>query len=152
MQKLPLDIIRDVVSGNKEAKEKLHKAFAEVSPIYKLLELKLVDISKGFAKIEFPYKRDFSRVGGILHGGIIMTVIDQVGGLAALTVNKGVNQVTMELKVNFLKPLSKETQPFIAIGEVVRTGRTTIVCQGKVFNAKNELCAVGLGTWYVFLQ
>jgi hypothetical protein len=43
------------------------------------------------------------RVGGVLHGGVIMAVLDETMGFAALTLNDGVGQVTVELKVNFLE-------------------------------------------------
>ncbi len=150
MENIPLKLIREIVSGKIDAKDILHEAFREKSPVYRLFNMRLLMIREGYAEIEFPYKEELSRIGGMLHGGAIMTVIDQVCGLAAMTVNKGVNQVTMELKINFLKPLTKETQPYTAVGEVIRAGRTTIVCEGKVFNAKGDVCAVGIGTWYVF--
>ena len=152
MDKLPLQLIREIITGNRDAEDILHEAFRQRSPVYRLFDMRLIEVAEGKAKIEFPYKEELSRIGGMLHGGAIMTVIDQVCGLAAMTVNKGVNQVTMELKINFLKPLTKETEPYVAVGEVIRAGRTTIVCQGKIFNSKGDICAVGIGTWYVFTK
>jgi acyl-CoA thioesterase len=148
IDEMPLKLIREIVKEG-GGTEIIQKAIWERSPIYRLLEMKIVSIREKYAEIIFPYKEMFSRIGGILHGGIIMTVLDQVGGLAALTVNDGTNQVTMELKVNFMKPLSIDNQPYRAIGEVIRSGRTTIVCISKIYDVKHDVCAVGLGTWYI---
>jgi acyl-coenzyme A thioesterase PaaI-like protein len=35
------------------------------------------------------------RVGGVLHGGVIMAVLDETMGFAALTLNDSVDQVTV---------------------------------------------------------
>jgi len=75
-----------------------------------------------------------------------MFALDSVGGLAIMPNNSGTDQVTLELKVNFLKPLKKG--PFRAIGREIRSGRTTSVAQAEMRDGDEDLCAVGLGTWY----
>jgi len=69
------------------------------------LEVKIISLEPGRAVIEIPYKQELTRRGKVLHGGMIMTAIDIAGGLAVLTVNDGVDQVTQELKINFLEPI-----------------------------------------------
>ena len=76
--------------------------------------------------------------------------LDTVGGLACMYNNPGVDQVTIALTVNFLKPLKKE--PFRAIGRELRSGKTTAVAEGEMRDGDNELCAVALGTWYKILR
>ena len=76
-----------------------------------------------------------------------MTAIDNACGLAVMTVNPGRDQVTMELKVNFLNQLKDGT--FHVQGSVVRAGRTAIVAEGEIRDSKGVLCAKGLGTWLV---
>ena len=87
------------------------------------------------------------RWGGIVNGGVIMTVIDLAIGLAVMTVNNGYNQYTAELKVNFLQPLKEG--PFTSIGRVIRKGRTLVVGEAEVFDSRNVLCAKGIGTWFI---
>jgi uncharacterized protein (TIGR00369 family) len=58
--------------------------------------------------------------------------------------------LTIELTVNFLKPLKKE--PFRAIGRELRSGRTTAVAEAEMRDGENELCAIALGTWYKILR
>jgi uncharacterized protein (TIGR00369 family) len=100
----------------------------------------------GYAELSFPFSQLVSRRGGIVHGGIISYALDTVGGLAAMTGNTGVNQVTLELKVNFLEPLRKD--PFKVSGKVLRAGRTIAACEVEVRDAEETLCAKGLATYY----
>lgn len=83
----------------------------------------------------------------MVHGGIIMYTLDNVCGIAVMTVNPGVDQLTMELKINFLEPLRKG--PFRATGKVVRAGGTFAVAEGEVRDSEGTLCAKGMGTWYM---
>lgn len=140
------EILREFAERGEDVIALLNE-FMSRSPLYRFIGLKILELKEGYVKASFPYKEELCRIGGLIHGGIIMTVIDYVAGLAVMTVNKGVNQATLELKVNFLKPLVKG--PFIAIGQVIKVGKRTIVAEGKIYDGDNELGAVGLGTWYI---
>jgi Uncharacterized protein, possibly involved in aromatic compounds catabolism len=74
-------------------------------PLLNFIGLEFVELGDGFVKARFPYKREILRRGGMVHGGVIMTVIDTVLGTAVMTVNDGIDQYTAELKVHFLEPL-----------------------------------------------
>ncbi len=129
--------------------EELNSIFKEISPMHRFLGIKILKLGKGYAETGYEYDERHSRVGGILHGGIVTALLDQTMGTSALTVNPGNNQVTLELKINFLKPMNSQNSPFRIVGEVIRAGRKTIVCQGKIIDNYNETCAVALGTWYI---
>ena len=118
-----------------------------IDPLFKLLEPKIVLVEPGRAVIEIPYKQELTRVGGVIHGGIIMTAIDITGGLAVLTVNDGTDQVTQELKINFLEPMYKG--PFRVEGRVVRKGGTIVVVQIEFRDADGKLGAIALGSWVI---
>jgi len=137
------------VLREKDGLKVLNEYMKKESPVQRLLEIEFVDVRPGYVKATFPFIEKFSRIGGMLHGGAIMTVIDHIAGMAALTVNEGINQVTIELKINFLKPLKPENQPFVVEGIVVKPGKNTIVSEGRVWDKNGELCAVGIGTWFV---
>lgn len=101
----------------------------------------------GSVELSFPLSENVTRWGGMVHGGVVMTALDNACGLAVMTVNPGKDQVTMELKVNFLEQLTDG--PFHALGRVIRSGRTTIVAEGEIRDSKGVLCAKGIGTWLV---
>jgi Uncharacterized protein, possibly involved in aromatic compounds catabolism len=87
-------------------------------PLLNFIGLEFVELGDGFVKARFPYKREILRRGGMVHGGVIMTVIDTVLGTAVMTVNDGIDQYTAELKVHFLEPLING--PFTVEGRVIR--------------------------------
>lgn len=107
---------------------------------------RVTELSQGRACAEFDMSPNVQRIGGVLHGGVIMAALDETMGLAALTLNDGVDQVTVELKVNFLSPGVKG--PFRVCGWVVRRGRRVVAVQGEVRDADGGLVAIALGTWY----
>lgn len=133
----------------KEHLQELNTIFARNSPMHKFLGLVIEKLHKGYAEATYKYSVEHSRIGGMLHGGIVTALLDQVMGTSALTVNPGNNQVTLELKINFLKPMARNNSPFKIIGKVIRVGRKTMVCEGKIVDKDGEVCAVALGTWYI---
>jgi uncharacterized protein (TIGR00369 family) len=126
--------------------QQVQEAF-ENDRIFRYVGFKVDKVESGSVQLSFPYSDNVTRWGGIVHGGVVMTALDNTCGLAVMTVNPGMNQVTMEFKVNFLEPLTDG--PFRVQGQVIRTGRTAIVAEGEIRDAKGVLCAKGIGTWLV---
>ncbi len=116
-------------------------------PIASHLGLRVIEIERGRVVTEFPYKRELTRPGGVINGGMICTAIDYTAGMAVLTVNDRDDQVTAELKVNFLEPM--KDGPFRVEAKVIRKGRTLVTVEARAFDANNKLCAIALGTWYL---
>ena len=127
--------------------EKANVFVWESEPLMAFIGYKLVEVSQGRACAEFGHSRNVQRVGGVLHGGVIAAVLDETLGMAVLTVNDGVDQVTVELKVNFLEP--GREGPYKVCGQVVRRGGRLVVAEGEVRDASGRLVAKALGTWYI---
>ena len=124
-------------------------AFSAENKLFERAGFKVVRVEDGYAEMTFPLSEDVKRRGNIVHGGIIMFAMDNTGGLAVMTRNEGNDQVTVELKANFLEPLRKS--PFRAVGRVVRAGRNIAVAEVDVFDSEGKLCAKGMGTWlYIY--
>ncbi|MCI2414103.1 MAG: PaaI family thioesterase [Candidatus Aramenus sp.] len=128
----------------------VHKILQHEEPFFKFLGLKVLEVREGFAKLELEYKDELTRRGRVLHGGVIMSSIDYAGGIATMTVNNGVDQVTQELKVNFLEPMYKG--PFTVEANVVRRGRTAVVVEIRFMDSEGRLGAIALGTWYILRE
>ena len=133
--------------GGADVQAEVQKAMTWNSELFRTVGYRIVKVGNGRAELSFPFSRAIARRGDIVHGGIIMYTLDNVCGIAVMTVNPGVDQVTMELKINFLEPLRKG--PFRATGKVVRAGSTVAVAEGEVRDADGMLCAKGMGTWYM---
>ncbi len=125
----------------------IQKLLEEGDPVFKYIGVKVLELKEGYSKIEIPYRKELCRRGNVMNGGVIMTSMDFAGGLATMTVNDGVDQVTQELKVNFLEPMYKG--PFVVEGKVVRKGKTTVVVEITFKDNEGRVGAIGLGTWYI---
>lgn len=92
---------------------------------------RLMKVEPGEVHIEFPFSHAITQQHGFVHAGIMTAVVDTACGYAASTLMSAESEVlTIEYKVNFLAP-AKGTE-FVAIGRVVKPGRTISVCTGEV--------------------
>ena len=70
-----------------------------------------------------------------MHAGALTTILDSACGYAAMTVAPDdCNVLTVEFKVNLLRPALAEE--FVAIGKVVKAGRTLTVCTAEVVGTR----------------
>jgi acyl-CoA thioesterase len=127
--------------------KELETFLREESGLFALAGFSVEKLEDGYAELSFPYSHEVARHGGILHGGIITFALDNVGGCAVMTQNRGVDQVTLELKVNFLEPARES--PFRAIGKVLREGRTISTAEAELRDRNGKLCAKGIATYFM---
>ncbi|MDA4135631.1 MAG: PaaI family thioesterase [Thaumarchaeota archaeon] len=114
-------------------------------PIAKLIGFKLTKVGKGTARVELDVGPQHANPMGTLHGGVVCDVSDAAMGIAYVsTLGEDESFTTMELKVNFLRPVW--TGRIVANATVMRKGRTTglIVC--KVLDEKGKLVAFATST------
>jgi uncharacterized protein (TIGR00369 family) len=104
----------------------------------------LTEVRPGHCRIELPYAENLSQQHGFFHAGVLSTIVDSAGGYAGFSLmgeNEGV--LTVEFKVNLMAPADGEK--LIAVGDVVKAGRTLTVCTGEVHVVKGgreKLCAL----------
>jgi len=101
-------------------------------PIMKLIGARLSLVEPGVVEITLPYRADLLQQNGYLHAGIITTIADSACGYAAYTLMPaGSNVLSVEFKVNLLRPAQGET--FVARADVIKPGRTLTVVRADVF-------------------
>ncbi|MEM0021380.1 MAG: PaaI family thioesterase [Fervidicoccaceae archaeon] len=142
------NMLEDLIKEGKSLEEALDISLRRFNPIYSLLELKLAEIGNGRAVGTFPFLKQFVNPNGTIHGGIIAAAVDQIGSVASWTSHRGENQVTLELKINYLRPLTEDESPFKVIGEVLKSGKTTIVTEVRIYGKSGSLLVAALGTWF----
>lgn len=105
----------------------------------------------GMLEISMPYSDAVSQQHLFFHGGAIGALADTACGYAAISViGEDEAALTAEYKINLLAPADGDR--LIAVGKIIKSGRTLIVCQGDVFvekNGKRKLCAYMLMTMCV---
>ena len=82
---------------------------------------------------------------GTLHGGILCDIADIAMGMAyASTLEDGESFTTLELKINFLRPV--RAARLIADGRVVQRGRTVGLAECSVTDERGRLIAKATST------
>ena len=85
---------------------------------------------------------------GTLHGGILCDIADAAMGIAfASTLEDGESFTTLELKINFLRPVWKER--LRAAGKVVNRGKSVGMVECDVTNSQGVLVARSSSTCLV---
>ncbi len=113
----------------------------------KLLEMKLVHIEPGMARLSMPINpAKHTNLYHVAHGGAMASVADTVMGVACGSLGRRV--VTLEINMNFIKAAESGTI-VSAIGRVVHNGRNTLVVECEVLAQDETLLLKARGTFYV---
>ncbi len=97
----------------------------------------LVHVEPGEVLIALPFNERLTQQHDFLHAGVVASVLDSACGYAALTLMEpGAGVMSVEFKVNLMAPAAGNR--FVAVGRVVRAGRTLTVCQGELRAVQDE--------------
>jgi acyl-coenzyme A thioesterase PaaI-like protein len=89
--------------------------------------------------------RDFESFPGIIHGGIVATVLDEVLARASLHVHR-LPSMTVGLRLRYVKVM-KTGQPYVAVAEVVSRDGELVRLQGRLESEKDGLVAAADATF-----
>jgi uncharacterized protein (TIGR00369 family) len=79
---------------------------------------------------------------GSVHGGVICTLLDSAMGCTVQSrLPAGVGYATLELKVSFMRPLTKNTGVVRCEGTVLSLGRTVATAEGRMLDDRGKLYA-----------
>jgi uncharacterized protein (TIGR00369 family) len=104
------------------------------APIAELLGFEPVEAEEG--RVVFacePGPQHYNPLGTV-HGGLPATLLDSAMGCAVhSTLPAGAGYTTLELKVNFTRPITTDTGRILCEGTVVHRGGRTATAEGRVF-------------------
>jgi uncharacterized protein (TIGR00369 family) len=114
-------------------------------PIGETIGMRMVDISPDFAVFEMQAERRHANPMGTLHGGVLCDLADGAMGMAwSSELEEGESFTTLELKINFLKPIWQAK--LRAEARVIRRGRTVGLVECDVRDDKGDLVAHATST------
>ncbi|OGT46195.1 MAG: hypothetical protein A3E83_02715 [Gammaproteobacteria bacterium RIFCSPHIGHO2_12_FULL_41_20] len=132
-------------------------------PFNRILGVSLERLAKDQAIISFSMKNELigNYLHGILHGGVISSVLDMVGGMAILAAAVYKHQdyslaelatmlgksSTVDLQISYLHPGKGEK--FIATADVLHSGNKISFARMELHNQEQKLLATGAGTYLV---
>jgi len=116
---------------------------AELQPPYAdLVGMKVTLISKDKVLAELPVREELNNRFGVLHGGAVMSLADNIGGTATFAnLRDGERTATIESKTNFFAPIPVGDTAF-AECTPLHKGRTTMVWQTRITRGDGRLCAL----------
>src|SRR4051812_35973081 len=117
-------------------------------PIAQLLGIRAVSFDDGKAVLELDAEGRHANPMGTLHGGVLCDLADLAMGAACYsTLEAGESFTTLELKVNFLKPIW--TGRLTARAQVKKGGRTLALVECEIRDGKDSLVAFATSTCMV---
>jgi uncharacterized protein (TIGR00369 family) len=120
-------------------------------PITQTLGFRLALVEKG--RVQFqgePQPRHYNPIGSV-HGGFAMTLLDSALACAVhSTLAKGEAYTSLEIKVNFVRPLAATTGLVTAEGRVIHRGRTVGTSEGEIKDRAGKLYAHATTTCMIF--
>ena len=120
--------------------EKMARGEAPPPPVAQLIGFRLTSVKPGEATVMLEADERHTNPMGTLHGGILCDIADAAMGIAyAATLQAEESFTTLELKINFLRPIWKAT--LTAVGRVVKKGRTVGLVECDVTDEEGALVA-----------
>lgn len=114
-------------------------------PIAQLLGMRPVAFDEGSAVLELDAGSRHANPMGTLHGGVLCDLADLAMGVACYsTLASSESFTTLELKINFLKPIW--TGLLTARAQVKKGGRTTALLECEIRDDKGSLVAFATST------
>ncbi len=106
----------------------------------KTLGLKMTGINRGEINLVFPYKEEVigNPLTGVIHGGIIVSLLDTACGSAAMTVlNTPAVTPTIDLRLDYMHP-AEPNKPIYVEAKVYRQTSNVIFCRGLAWQEDKE--------------
>ncbi len=116
-------------------------------PIAAHFEFRITGVQPG--EVTFACTPDESAYNpiGLVHGGLVCTLLDSVTGCAVQsTLPAGAAYTSIEIKVNYLRPVHGHTGELVARGWVTKPGRRVAFAEGEVRDAEGKLVATASST------
>jgi uncharacterized protein (TIGR00369 family) len=111
------------------------------------LDFKLVDVQEGVVTFEgSPGEHAYNPIGSV-HGGYAATLLDSACGCAVHSkLSASQTYTTLELKVSYLRAMTKDTGPVRAEGRVVNFGRRVGFAEATLKDANGKVYATATST------
>jgi uncharacterized protein (TIGR00369 family) len=123
----------------------------QLNTIARTLGYDVTEVAQGRAVVTADPDDTLLNPSGTVHGGFAATLLDSCMGLAVrTTLEKGVEQTTVEFKVSLLRPITPATGLIRAEGIVLTRGRRIGTAEGRITDRQGRLLAHGTETCLIF--
>ncbi len=121
------------------------------SPIAQTLQFELVEVAPGRAVFTCTPDESVYNPIGVVHGGLVCTLLDSAAGCALhTTLPQGKGYTSVEIKVSYLKAVRSTSGLLTATGTVVKSGSRVGFTEATVTDGSGALVATATSTLLVF--
>jgi uncharacterized protein (TIGR00369 family) len=101
---------------------------------------RIAEVERGRVAVELDVHAGHRHEGGVVQGGVITQIADAAMGMSLMTEQEdGISNTTIELKINFLRPVVEGR--LRAVGRVVEMRKRLLFSEADVFDEKGRLVA-----------
>ena len=119
-------------------------------PMLEMFGIHLADIEEGRVVLTAQADERFDNGTGVAHGGFAATLLDTALGCAINSVMPPLRRfTTLELKINYTRPLTREAGLLRCEAKVIHIGGRTATSEGRIVDASGKLYAHGTTTCIV---
>lgn len=120
-------------------------------PIAELMRMTLIDADVGTATFTCEPDESHYNPIGTVHGGLVCTLLDSAVGCAVqTTLPQGKGYTSIEIKVNYLRPVHAHTGTLTCVGTVTKPGSRVAFAEATVTDREGKLLATSSSTLLVF--
>jgi uncharacterized protein (TIGR00369 family) len=120
-------------------------------PIGRALGFCLTEAEPGRVIVTGAPNMQSYNVLGSMHGGWAASIIDTAMALATLsTLDETQAYTTLDIRVNYLRPITMKTGEVRAEGKVLQGGRRIAYCEARLEDAAGKLLVHGTGSCLIF--
>ena len=123
----------------------------EEEPYAQKMELKLIELDRGYSLVEMPFFEDMENIFGMAHGGAVFSLIDEAFEVASNS--HGTVSVALSMSVTYVSPPKKGDTLYAEAKEISRSNRVATysiqvkndgdaliaVCQALVYRKRDPL-------------
>lgn len=120
-------------------------------PVAVLTRMKLQEVEEGSAVFVLDPDESLYNPIGSVHGGIVATACDSAASCAVQTkLVKEQAYTTLEMKINYIRPITTNTGRLRCTGEAIHVGRRIGTAEARLEDAAGKLYAHATVTCLIF--
>lgn len=120
-------------------------------PIGDTLGFRVSEAQRGRVVLTGAPGRNAYNLIGSVHGGWAASILDTALALCVLSVlDEEQSFTTVDIRINYLRPLTLETGPVRAEGRVLQSGRRLAYSEAHLTDAAGKLICHGTGSCLIF--
>ncbi len=120
-------------------------------PMAALMNFQISELDEGRAVFTVEPAEYHYNPNGAVHGGLAATLLDSAMGCAVHSMlPAGVGYTTLEIKVNYIRPMTRETRVVRCEANTIHLGRSTATAEGRIVDEDGKLYAHATTTCIIF--